>query len=73
MLNWLVVFTYAGLFRKIAMYLLAMDLLIVSFGHGFMEPIWVSHVIPGPFYSRIVFLPKDWDRWNVDAFLKNKI
>jgi uncharacterized membrane protein YphA (DoxX/SURF4 family) len=39
-----------GLFRKYAMYLLAIDLLIVSFGHGLMEPIWdLSHVsvVPG--------------------------
>src|SRR5690242_317330 len=28
-----------GLFRKYAMYLLAADLLIVSFGHGLLEPI----------------------------------
>ena len=30
-----------GLFRKYALALLGIDLLIVSFGHGLMEPIWV--------------------------------
>src|SRR5450432_1206678 len=29
-----------GLFRKQAMFLLAIDLLVVSVGHGLMEPIW---------------------------------
>jgi len=36
-----------GLFRRIALYFLAIDLLIVSFGHGLPEPIWdLQHVIP---------------------------
>jgi putative oxidoreductase len=40
-----------------------------------MEPIWdLSHVIPRAILlSALFFLPKDWDRWNVDAFLKSKI
>lgn len=36
-----------GLFRKYALYLLAVVLLIVSFGHGLMEPVWdLGHVMP---------------------------
>ena len=36
-----------GLFKKYTLYLLAIDLLIVSFGHGLLEPIWdLQHVIP---------------------------
>jgi len=36
-----------GLFRQAALYLLAADLLIVSYGHGLLEPIWdLQHVIP---------------------------
>ena len=64
----------AGMFRKYAMYLLALDLLIVSFGHGFMEPIWdLSHVIPRAILlSALFFLPADWDKWNVDALIRNK-
>src|SRR5207344_1445666 len=64
----------AGLFRKFAMYLLALDLLIVSFGHGFMEPIWdLSHVIPrAVLLSALFLLPQQWDSWNADALLKKQ-
>jgi len=64
----------AGLFRKQAMYLLALDLLIVSFGHGFMEPIWdLSHVIPrAVLLAALFFLPQSWDYWNLDALMKKK-
>ena len=60
-----------GLFRKYAMCLLALDLLIVSFGHGFMEPIWdLSHVIPRTILlSGLFFLPYQWDQWNTDRFI----
>ncbi|HEX4373731.1 MAG TPA: DoxX family protein [Puia sp.] len=58
-----------GLFRKYAMYFLAIDLLIVSFGHGVMEPIWdLSHVIPRAILLASLFLlPTAWDKWNVDS------
>ena len=61
-----------GLFRKCAMYVLAVDLLIVSFGHGLMEPIWdLSHVIPRSILLAILFfLPPSWDKWNADALLR---
>ena len=61
-----------GLFRKCAMYVLAVDLLIVSFGHGLMEPIWdLSHVIPRSILLAILFfLPTSWDKWNADALLR---
>jgi uncharacterized membrane protein YphA (DoxX/SURF4 family) len=64
----------AGLFRKQAMYLLALDLLIVSFGHGFMEPIWdLSHVIPrAVLLAALFFLPESWDSWNLDALMKKR-
>ena len=64
----------AGLFRKQAMYLLALDLLIVSFGHGFMEPIWdLSHVIPrAVLLAALFFLPQSWDSWNLDALMKKR-
>jgi len=59
-----------GLFRKYALYLLAIDLLIVSFGHGLMEPIWdLQHVIPRAILLIIILIvPAEWDRWNVDRF-----
>lgn len=64
-----------GLFRKYAMYLLAVDLLIVSFGHGLMEPIWdLSHVIPRAILLAALFLlPQEWDKWNVDSLIKKRI
>ena len=63
----------AGLFIKFAMYALALDLLFVSFGHGFMEPIWdLSHVIPRAILlSALFFLPKDWDKWHVDGLINS--
>jgi len=61
-----------GFFRKCAMYVLAIDLLIVSFGHGLMEPIWdLSHVMPRAILlGSLFFLPPQWDKWNIDRFLK---
>jgi uncharacterized membrane protein YphA (DoxX/SURF4 family) len=61
-----------GLFRKYAMYLLAADLLIVSFGHGIMEPIWdLSHLIPRAILLASLFLlPAQWDKWNADSLTK---
>jgi uncharacterized membrane protein YphA (DoxX/SURF4 family) len=61
-----------GLFRIYAMYFLALDLLIVSFGHGLIEPIWdLSHVIPRAILlSALFLLPSEWDRWNGDEWLK---
>jgi uncharacterized membrane protein YphA (DoxX/SURF4 family) len=63
-----------GLFRIYAMYLLALDLLIVSFGHGLMEPIWdLSHVIPrAVLLSALFFLPSEWDMWNADEWIKKR-
>ncbi len=60
-----------GLFRKHALCLLAADLLIVSFGHGLMEPIWdLSHVIPRAILLITLFLgPQEWDKWNADRLL----
>jgi putative oxidoreductase len=64
-----------GLFRKQALYLLALDLLVVSFGHGFMEPIWdLSHVIPrAVLVSALFLLPPEWDMWNADTLQKKTV
>ena len=63
-----------GLFRTPAICLLALDLLIVSFGHGLMEPIWdLSHVMPRAILLTALFLlPPDWDIWNADEWMKKK-
>ncbi|MBS1597348.1 MAG: DoxX family protein [Bacteroidetes bacterium] len=64
----------AGLFQKFAMYFLAVDLLIVSFGHGLMEPIWdLSHVMPRAILLAALFLlPRNWDTWSIDSFIQNR-
>ncbi len=61
-----------GLFRKYAMYLLAADLLLISFGHGLMEPVWdLSHVMPRAILLiTLMLLPQEWDRWNADRVFK---
>ena len=61
----------AGLFRKYALCLLAIDLLIVSFGHGLLEPIWdLQHVMPrATLLIAILTLPGRWDKWNMDNLL----
>ena len=64
-----------GLFRRYACYLVAIDLFVVSFGHGLMEPIWdLQHVIPRAILLiAILVFPATWDKWHIDGlFLKNK-
>jgi hypothetical protein len=63
-----------GLSRKYALYLLALDLLIVSYGHGLIEPIWdLSHVIPRALLLGTLFmLPPAWDRWSADEWMKKE-
>ena len=67
-------FLLIGLFRKYVLYLLALDLLLVSFGHGLMEPIWdLSHVIPRAILlAPLFFLPQQWDKWNADSLFNKK-
>ena len=63
-----------GLFKRYTLYLLAINLLIVSFGHGLMEPIWdLSHVIPRALLLAALFvLPAEWDKWNIDSLINKK-
>jgi uncharacterized membrane protein YphA (DoxX/SURF4 family) len=63
-----------GLFRNYALYLLAVNLLIVSFGHGLLEPIWdLSHVMPrAVLLAALLLLPPQWDKWNIDSLLNRK-
>ena len=61
-----------GLFRKYALYLLCIDLLMVSYGHGLMEPIWdLQHVTPRAILLIALLLaPQEWDQWNADRLIK---
>jgi uncharacterized membrane protein YphA (DoxX/SURF4 family) len=63
-----------GLFRKCALYLLAIDLFIVSFGHGLMEPIWdLQHVIPrAVLLITLLLVPQQWDQWHADRLIKKE-
>jgi len=60
-----------GLFRQWSLYLLALGLLIVSFGHGLLEPIWdLSHVIPRAILLvTALIIPSEWDKWSVDRLI----
>jgi uncharacterized membrane protein YphA (DoxX/SURF4 family) len=64
-----------GVFRIYAMYLLALDLWIVSFGHGLVEPIWdLSHVIPRAILlSALFLLTPAWDAWSIDEWIKKRM
>ena len=67
-------FLIIGLFRKYGLFLLAIDLLVVSFGHGLMQPIWdLQHVIPRAILlTALLLLPDEWDEWNVDKYVRRK-
>ncbi|MBS1530371.1 MAG: DoxX family protein [Bacteroidetes bacterium] len=60
-----------GLFRKWSLYFLAADLLVVSFGHGLLEPIWdLQHVVPRAILLiALLVFPPEWDEWNLDNSL----
>jgi len=64
-----------GLKRDYALYALASVLVIVTFGHGLVEPIWdLSNVM----YRLILLitlllLPKAWDKFSIDHLLKKKV
>jgi uncharacterized membrane protein YphA (DoxX/SURF4 family) len=64
----------AGLFTKQVLYLLAIVLVAVSFGHGLKEPIWdLSHVFPRTvLLAALLILPATWNRWSADAWLFTK-
>ncbi len=63
-----------GLFRNYVLYTFASVLLIVTFGHGLIEPIWdLSHVIyRAILLLALLLLPDHWDRFSVDQILKQK-
>lgn len=64
-----------GLKRDYALYALASVLIIVTFGHGYAEPIWdLSHVMyRSILLIPLLLLPVDWDRFSLDYYLnKNK-
>ena len=85
LLQWLAYFTsyvelfaglllLLGLFRMAAYISLAAVLLIVSFGHGLMEPIWnLQHVfVRSVFLTALFLIPLKKDLYSLDHFLLTK-
>ncbi len=64
-----------GFKRNVALYLLASVLVIVSFGHGLVEPIWdLSHVMYRTILlMALLLLPEEWDVYSIDYLLKRKV
>lgn len=63
-----------GFFKPLALYALLSVLIIVSFGHGLVEPIWDLHHVyfRAALLLSILFLPDEWDQWSFDRVLINK-
>ncbi|MGH1384801.1 DoxX family membrane protein [Kordia sp.] len=63
-----------GLKRDYTLYALASVLIIVTFGHGLVEPIWdLSHVMfRAILLLTLLLLPKEWDYYRLDTLLKKK-
>ncbi len=61
-----------GLWRNRALYLLAIVLLFVAFGHGEDAGIWsLDHVFPrAVLLATILLLPDEWDEWRLKVFLQ---
>lgn len=60
-----------GLKRDYALYALASVLVIVTFGHGYAEPIWdLSHVMyRSSLLIALLLLPSQWDRFSIDYYI----
>lgn len=60
-----------GLFRDYAIYVLGLVLLVVSFGHGAAEGIWKMDdvIFRAILLAALLFLPREWDRFSLDAKL----
>ncbi|MEM6687459.1 MAG: DoxX family membrane protein [Bacteroidota bacterium] len=56
------------------LYALASVLIIVTFGHGLVAPIWdLSHVMyRAILVIALLLLPKEWDAYRLDTLLKKK-
>ena len=63
-----------GFKKDWALYALASVLVMVTFGHGLIEPIWdLSHVMyRAILLITLLLLPKEWDHFSLDSLLKRK-
>ncbi|WMX12546.1 DoxX family protein [Aureispira sp. CCB-E] len=62
-----------GLKRDYALYALASVLVLVTFGHGYAEPIWdLSHVMyRAILLIALLLLPSQWDRFSIDYYINH--
>lgn len=60
-----------GLRTNYALYALASVLIIVTFGHGLVEPVWdLSHVMYRTILLvTLLMLPKEWDTFSLDHLI----
>ena len=65
-----------GIFKHISLYMLGSVLIIISFGHGLIEPIWdLQHLFfRAAMLVTLLLLPTAWDKYSLDtiAFRKNE-
>lgn len=61
-----------GLGRNLALYALSSVLIIVTFGHGLVEPIWnLSHVMfRTALLVPLLFMPREWDKLSLDYLIQ---
>ena len=60
-----------GIFRSYSLFALASVLVIVSFGHGLLEPIWDMHHVMFRLILvvSLLILPQEWDEFSLDRKL----
>lgn len=63
-----------GVFKQISLYLLSSVLIIISFGHGLLEPVWdLQHLFfRAAMLIALLLLPETWDKYKLDAFIVSK-
>lgn len=63
-----------GMFKQISLYLLGSVLIIISFGHGLLEPVWdLQHLFfRAAMLIALLLLPEAWDKYKLDAFIAKK-
>jgi len=60
-----------GMFKQISLYFLGSVLIIISFGHGLLEPVWdLQHLFfRAAMLIALLLLPESWDKYKLDAFI----
>lgn len=63
-----------GAFSRISLYLLGSVLIVISFGHGLIEPIWDLHHLffRASMLISLLLLPSDWNKYSFDNLLFHK-